>query len=70
VLLSTHVVEPEDALDHKHNSLVAGVAQSVPANSIKVDENSFKRAERKSCYAEIKAAMEEYKAKQAIGQAS
>src|SRR5262245_5332790 len=28
VLLSAHVVEPEDALDHKHNSLVAGVAQS------------------------------------------
>src|SRR5262245_18863744 len=26
--LFRHVVEPEDALDHKHNSLVAGVAQS------------------------------------------
>src|SRR5215470_3918975 len=37
VLLSAHVVEPEDALDHKHNSLVASVAQSVLVNSLKVD---------------------------------
>jgi hypothetical protein len=63
VLLSAHVVKAEDALDHKHNSLVAGVAQSVLTNSLKVDENSFKRNERKNYYAEIKAAMEEYKAK-------
>src|SRR4029453_11487208 len=61
-VLSAHVVQPGDALDHKHNSLVAGVAQSVLANSIKVDENSFKRSERKNCYAKIKAAMDEYKA--------
>jgi hypothetical protein len=58
-----HVVKAEDALDHKHNSLVAGVAQSALTNSLKVDENSFKRNERKNYYAEIKAAMEEYKAK-------
>jgi hypothetical protein len=58
VLLSAHVVQPKDALDHKHNSLVASTAQSVLANSLKADENSFKRAERKSHYEEIKAAME------------
>ena len=45
VLLSAHVVEPEDALDHKHNSLVASVAQSVLGNSLKVDENAFRRSE-------------------------
>jgi hypothetical protein len=56
VLLSAHVVKPKDALDHKHNSLVASTAQSVLANSLKVDETSFKRR--------IRAAMEEYKAKQ------
>jgi hemerythrin-like domain-containing protein len=65
VLLSAHVVQPEDALDHKHNSLVASTAQSVLTNSLKVDENSFKRNERKNYYAEIKAAMDEYKARQA-----
>src|SRR4029450_1960228 len=65
VLLSAHVVKAEDTLAHKHNSLVAGVAQSVLVNSLKADENSFKRAERKSHYEEIKAAMEEYKGKQA-----
>jgi hypothetical protein len=58
-------VKPEDALDHKHNSLVAGVAQSVLANSLKADENSFKRRERGSHYEEIKAAMEAYRARQA-----
>src|SRR5215831_13367744 len=45
VLLSAHVVEPENALDHKHNSLVASVAQSVLGNSLKVDENAFQRSE-------------------------
>jgi hypothetical protein len=39
VLLSTHVVQPEDALGHKHNSLVAGVAQSVLVNSLKADRD-------------------------------
>jgi hemerythrin-like domain-containing protein len=67
VLLSAHVVKAEDALDHKHNSLVASTAQSVLTNSLKVDETSFKRNERKSYYAEIKAAMDEYRAKQ-VGQ--
>jgi hypothetical protein len=65
VLLSAHVVQPGDALDHKHNSLVVGVAQSVLVNSLKADENSFKRNQGKNYYAEIKAAMEGYKAKQA-----
>jgi hypothetical protein len=65
VLLSAHVVQPVDALDHKHNSLVASTAQSVLTNSLKVDENAFKRSQRKTYYHEIKAAMEEYKAKQA-----
>src|SRR4029453_11268590 len=64
VLLSAHVVQPVDALDHKHNALVASTAQSVLVNSLKADENSFRRSERKSHYEEIKAAMEEYKAKQ------
>jgi hypothetical protein len=41
-------VLPEDALDHKHNSLVASTAQSVLVNSLKVDENSFKRARREA----------------------
>jgi hypothetical protein len=63
VPLSAHVVQPGDALDHKHNSLVASTAQSVLTNSLKVDETSFKRRERGSHYAAIKAAMEEYKAK-------
>jgi hypothetical protein len=58
VLLSAHVVKAENALDHKHNSLVAATAQAVLANSLKVDENSFRRSERKSHYEEIKAAME------------
>jgi hemerythrin-like domain-containing protein len=65
VLLSAHVVKAEDALDHKHNSLVAATAQAVLTNSLKVDENAFKRTQRKTYYREIKAAMEEYKAKQA-----
>jgi hypothetical protein len=63
--VTTHVVQPGDALDHKHNSLVAATAQAVLTNSLKVDENAFKRTERKTYYHEIKAAMEEYKAKQA-----
>jgi hypothetical protein len=66
VLLSAHVVKAEDAPDHKHNALVASTAQSVLANSLKVDENSFKRG-RKNCCAEIRAAMEKYKAEQ-VGQ--
>jgi len=63
VLLSAHVVEPEDALDHKHNSLVASVAQSVLVNSLKVDENSFKRSEseRAKRLDEIRAAIEAYR---------
>jgi len=58
VLLSAHVVEPEDALDHKHNSLVASVAQSVLGNSLKVDENAFRRSEseRNRRLEEIRAA--------------
>src|SRR5262245_59461431 len=67
VLLSAHVVEPEDALDHKHNSLVAGVAQSVLANSLKVDENGFRRSEseRAKRLEEIRAAIEKYRAERA-----
>jgi hypothetical protein len=56
VLLSAHVVQPEDALDHKHNSLVAATAQAVLTNSLKVDENAFRRTQRKTYYHEIKAA--------------
>src|SRR5262249_4250896 len=65
VLLSAHVVEPEDALDHKHNSLVASVAQSVLGNSLKVDENAFRRSEseRNRRLEEIRAAIEAYRAK-------
>jgi hypothetical protein len=48
VLLSAHVVQPGDALDHKHNSLVAGTAQAVLTNSLKVDETSFKRNQEKT----------------------
>jgi hypothetical protein len=65
VLLSAHVVQPGDALDHKHNSLVAGTAQAVLTNSLKVDETSFKRNQGKNYYAEIRAAMEAYRARQA-----
>src|SRR5215471_10092354 len=45
VLLSAHVVLPEDALDHKHNTLVASTAQSVLSNSLKIDETTFQRSE-------------------------
>src|SRR5215471_10955248 len=64
VLLSAHVVLPEDALDHKHNSLVASVAQSVLVNSLKVDENAFRRSEseRNRRLEEIRAAIEKYRA--------
>src|SRR5262245_46977103 len=67
VLLSTHVVEPEDALDHKHNSLVAGVAQSVLVNALKVDETAFRRSEseRNRHLEEIRAAIEKYRAERA-----
>ena len=63
-LLSAHVVEPEDALDHKHNSLVASVAQSVLGNSLKVDENAFRRSEseRAKRLEEIGAAIEKCRA--------
>ena len=66
-LLSAHVVEPEDALDHKHNSLVASVAQSVLGNSLKVDENAFRRSEseRIKRLEEIRAAIEKYRAERA-----
>jgi len=65
VLLSAHVVEPEDALDHKHNSLVASVAQSVLGNSLKIDETAFRRSEseRNRHLEEIRAAVEEYRAR-------
>src|SRR5262249_28115126 len=61
VLLSAHVVEPEDALDHKHNALVASVAQSVLGNSLKIDETAFRRSEseRNRHLEEIRAAVEE-----------
>src|SRR5262249_37503867 len=61
VLLSAHVVVPEDALDHKHNSLVASVAQSVLGNSLKIDETAFRRSEseRNRHLEEIRAAVEE-----------
>ena len=64
VLLSTHVVEPEDVLDHKHNLLVASVAQSVLGNSLKVDENAFRRSEseRNRRLEEIGVAIEKYRA--------
>ena len=60
------MIEPEDALDHKHNSLVAGVAQSVLVNSLKVDENSFKRSEseRNRRLEELRAAIEKYRVEQ------
>src|SRR5262245_32380877 len=66
-LLSAHVVEPEDALDHKHNSLVAGVAQSVLVNALKVDETAFRRSEseRNRHLEEIRAAIEKYRAERA-----
>ena len=69
-LLSVHILEPESALDHKHNALVIGVAQSVLANSLKVDETAFQRseAEKNRHYAEIRAAIEAYRAKQALQQ--
>ena len=64
VLLSARVVQPENALDHKHNSLVASVAQSVLGNSLKADENAFRRSEseRNRRYEEIGAAIEKYRA--------
>ena len=66
-LLSAHVVEPDNALDHKHNTLVATTAQSVFGNSLKVDENSFKRSEseRNRRLEEIRAAIEKYRAERA-----
>ena len=67
VLLSTHVVEPEDALGDKHNALIAGVAQSVLGNSLKVDENAFRRSEiaQNRRLEEIRAAIEKYRAERA-----
>ena len=67
VLLSAHVVEPEDALDHKHNSLVATTAQSVLGNSLKVDETAFRRSEseRNRRLEELSIAIEAYRARQA-----
>src|SRR5215831_7158233 len=63
VLLSAHVVEPENALDHKHNSLVASVAQSVLG---KADENAFRRSEsERNRLEEIRAAIEKYRAERA-----
>src|SRR5262249_28075466 len=67
VLLSAHVIPPEDSLGHKHNSLVVSVAQSVLGNSLKVDENAFRRSEseRNRHYEEIRAAIEAYRAREA-----
>jgi len=64
VLLSTHVVEAEDALGHKHNSLVATTAQSVLCNSLKIDETAFHRSEseRTRRIDEIRAAVASYQA--------
>jgi hypothetical protein len=67
VLLSAHVALPEDALDHKHNSLIATTAQSVLGNSLKVDETAFQRSEseRDRRLEEIRVAIEAYWARQA-----
>jgi hypothetical protein len=67
VLLSAHVVLPEDALDHKHNSLVASVAQSVLVNSLNVDETALQRSEiaQNRRYEDIRAAIEAYRARRA-----
>ena len=66
VLLSAHVVLPEDALDHKHNTLVATTAQSVLGNSLKVDETAFRRSEseRNRRLEELWAAIVKYRAEQ------
>ena len=56
-----------NAIDHEHNSLVASVAQSVLVNSLKADENAFRRSEseRNRCLEEIGAAIQKYRAERA-----
>ncbi len=44
-LVSSHIVQPDTPLDHRHNSLVATTAQSIMANSLKIDEHQFRRQE-------------------------
>ncbi|WP_139223493.1 hypothetical protein [Methylocapsa palsarum] len=41
--VSGHVVAPETTLQHKHNAMLANVAQSAIVNSLKLDENALKR---------------------------
>lgn len=63
-LMSGRLVPPENALDHKHNALMVNAAQAVIGNSIKLDENSLKRAES-SILPRLMARLEEEKLKMA-----
>ncbi len=62
VLVSARVRKPEDPLDHRHNSLIATTAQSVLVNSLKADENSFRRSQA-SILPQLRKLLDEAKAK-------